>query len=136
MTSDTTKLALMVSIGTIIRQTMALSPGTRVSDDSVDAFIRDYGPNLDRIGRPSGEYLAVMPDGAPISFEARSLPVTSLELPHHSYALTGRLPEGWTIEISEVSPAFGRDGGGLQVLITDASGEAVSVSSLLGKVLK
>ena len=111
-------------------------PGTRLSFDSVDAFIREYGPHLDRIGRPSGEYLAVMPDGVPSSFESRGLPVSSLELSYHSYQLTGRLPEGWTIEISEVAPAFGRDGGGMQVVVKDASGREVSVSILIGKVLK
>lgn len=70
-----------------------------------------------------------MSDGQAISFEARSLPISSLELPYHSYTLTGRLPDGWTIEVSEVASAFGRDGGGLQVVILDDLGDAVPIST-------
>ncbi len=56
--------------------------------------------------------------------------------PYNSYTLTGKLPEGWTIELSGVAPAFGRDGGGLQVVILDDLGNAVPISTMLGKVLK
>jgi hypothetical protein len=104
-------------------------PGSRVLYDSGEAFLRDYGPHLDRIGGDNGRYLGVMPDGIPPSFEARALPVTSLDLPYQQFKLT-ELPEGWTIEISKIAPAFGRDGGGMQVLIYDELGDKVPVRQL------
>ncbi|MDA2890024.1 glycohydrolase toxin TNT-related protein [Mycolicibacterium sp. BiH015] len=104
--------------------------GTRVLYESGHAFLRDYGGSLDRIGRDTGPYLGVMPDGVAPSFEARSLPVASLELPYRTFDFR-ELPEGWSIEISQVAPAFGRDGGALQVLIYDDTNNPVSVKRLL-----
>jgi hypothetical protein len=39
--------------------------------------------------------------------------------------------------VSEIAPAFGRDGGGLQLVVIDEFGEPVSVEDLIkGKVLE
>ena len=106
-------------------------PGSRIIYDSGDAYLRDYGPYLDRIGDDNGAYLGVMPDGVPPSFEERGLPVASLNEPYNDFRLTN-LPEGWTIEVSEIAPAFGRDGGALQVLIYDEYGQKVPIRKLDG----
>ncbi|WP_179467326.1 WXG100 family type VII secretion target [Mycolicibacterium vinylchloridicum] len=66
---------------------------SKVVYNSVDAYIRDYGSGVDRIGLESGKYLAVMRDGVAESFEARGLPISTLVDPYFSYSLTGRLPE-------------------------------------------
>jgi hypothetical protein len=44
--------------------------------------------------------------------------------------LTGELPAGWRIEVSEVAPAFGRDGGGLQIRVLDANDQAMRMYQL------
>ncbi|WP_374191791.1 glycohydrolase toxin TNT-related protein [Cellulomonas sp. zg-ZUI22] len=44
-----------------------------------------------------------------------SLPPGHLARELHNYEFTGRLPHGLTIEVSEIEPAFGRPGGGVQV---------------------
>ncbi|OPX10073.1 hypothetical protein B1790_12720 [Mycobacterium sp. AT1] len=106
-------------------------PGSRVIYDSGDAYLRDYGPYLDRIGDDNGAYLGVMPDGVPPSFEERGLPVASLNEPYNDFRLVN-LPDGWKIEVSEIAPAFGRDGGALQVLIYDEFGQKVPIRKLDG----
>jgi hypothetical protein len=111
-------------------------PGTKVSYHSMDPFIRDYGVPadgvvpVDRLGKIDGDYLGVMSDGVPAPFEDRSLPIYNLTQPYREYVLTGSLPEGWTIEVSEVAPAFARDGGGIQILVRDADGTSVTVSGM------
>jgi len=111
-------------------------PGSRVEYNSMEAFVRDYGiPDrgvvpVDRLGKVDGDYLAVMPNDHPASFEQRSLPIYNLTQPYHQYGLTGTLPDGWKIEVSEVAPAFGREGGGIQVLVVDSDGANVLVSRL------
>lgn len=105
-------------------------PGSRVLYDSGEAFLRDFGPHLDRIGKDSGSYLGVMPDGNPPSFESRSLPISSLDLSYESFSLAS-LPADWSIEVSRIAPAFGRDGGALQVLIYNDEGMKVSVKQLI-----
>jgi len=44
--------------------------------------------------------------------------------------LTGELPPNTVIEVSEVAPAFGQQGGGLQIRILDSSGQAMSITEL------
>ncbi|GAA1654767.1 hypothetical protein MMUR_51010 [Mycolicibacterium murale] len=105
--------------------------GSRVVYDSVDAFVRDYGASVDRLGSPYGKYLAVMEDGVSGSFESRGLPIESLSEKFHSYQLTGNLPAGWKIEISEVAPAFGREGGSLQTQIVDGRGNIQTIMELI-----
>ncbi|MGZ0067978.1 glycohydrolase toxin TNT-related protein [Microbacterium arborescens] len=104
--------------------------GTRVEYSSIQAFIRDYGLQLDRVGKPNGPYLGLMPDGVPATFEDRSLPISSLGKPLSNYQLSGSLPDGWSIEVSRIAPAFGRQGGAMQVLVKNAAGEHVPVSEL------
>jgi len=41
------------------------------------------------------------------------------------------MPDGWSIETGEVAPAFGREGGGEQMFITNEKGYRVSVRDLV-----
>ncbi|ADG99276.1 putative methyl-accepting chemotaxis sensory transducer [Segniliparus rotundus DSM 44985] len=107
------------------------APGSRVQYDSMRAVIRDYGSDVDRIGPTTGKYLGVMHDGAPDSFEKRSLPVASLNESYHKYELTGDLPPKWTVEIARIAPAFGRNGGGVQMLVRKSDGGEASIEDLL-----
>lgn len=112
------------------------TPGTRVVYDSMDAFTRDFGPHgdgsvrVDRLGKVDGDYLGLMPDGLPATFEQRSLPIYNLTQPYHQYLLSGDLPTGWRVEVSEVAPAFAREGGGIQVRVLDALDRPITVSTL------
>ncbi|MFE5838843.1 glycohydrolase toxin TNT-related protein [Arthrobacter sp. NPDC056493] len=101
---------------------------------SLKAFVRDYGGQVDRIGDSDGSYLGLIEDGVPASFEDRSLPVASLEKAYSTYRLVEDWPpgaEGWTIEVSKIAPAFGREGGAMQLQIMDNLGKPVPVDSLL-----
>jgi hypothetical protein len=108
--------------------------------DSLSAFERDYGVqgggiSVDRIGKLDGDYLALMPDGVPATFEERSLPIYNLTQPYSQYNLAGHLPPDWSVEVSEVAPAFGRPGGGIQILILDHSGDPVFIPELRSRGL-
>jgi Tuberculosis necrotizing toxin len=107
-------------------------PGTRVAYTDPSKFLRDYGSQLDRVGKTNGRYLAVMEDGEPASWEQRALHVDSLRDPYHAYTF-GDLPEGWTIEVSEVAPGVGQPGGSIQVRILDDEGAARRVEELTQK---
>jgi hypothetical protein len=100
--------------------------GHRVEFSDVEEFQRHYGNVLDRFGDDGGKYFS--PDGTP--FEARALPPDSLGKPYLRMRLTGELPEGWRIEVAEVAPAFGRDGGGLQIRVLDANHQAMRMYQL------
>lgn len=104
--------------------------GSRIVYENLGAFIRDYGDQLDRIGPPRGDYLALKPDGLSASFEQRSLPVRSLANDVYDYEFTGYLPSGWTVEISKIAPAFGRPGGGFQILVHNEVGDVIRVADL------
>jgi Tuberculosis necrotizing toxin len=108
--------------------------GRRLEFTDVAEFRNHYGDVLDRFGDEGGRYFS--PDGTP--FEARSLPPDSLGKPYLRMRLASELPANWKIEVSEVAPAFGRDGGGLQIRILDADGQAMRMSQLqeLGIVKK
>lgn len=111
-------------------------PGSRVAYTDIDCFVRDYGSRLDRIGDDEGGYLAVVENGRPASWEERALHVSSLSDPYNAYTLS-MLPDRWTIQISEVAPGLGQQGGSLQVRIFDARGTARTVEELLvGKILQ
>ena len=71
-----------------------------------------------------------MPDGVPATFEQRSLPIYNLTQPYHQYLLSGELLTGWRVEVSEVAPAFAREGGEIQVLVLDTLDRPVTVSTL------
>ncbi|MET0854950.1 MAG: glycohydrolase toxin TNT-related protein [Microterricola sp.] len=101
--------------------------GSFVRFDNVDDFVAHYGDTLDRFGRDSGDFLA-FPE---TSFEARSLPPSNLRDNYSVFQIANDLPDGYRIEVSEIAPAFGRDGGGLQVRFLDETGTPVPVSELL-----
>jgi hypothetical protein len=107
-------------------------PGTRVAYTDPERFIRDYGSQLDRVGQTSGKYLAIMENGQAGSWEQRALHINSLRDPYHAYAF-GELPDGWSIEVSEVAPGLGQPGGSIQVRIFDAEGETRRVTELTRK---
>jgi hypothetical protein len=115
--------------------------GSILHYDNIASVIGDYGGQLDRIGGTGGDYLGVKIDGKAAFFEERALPLESLGKEYHSYTLdpNATLPPGWRIEVSEIAPAFGRDGGGIQLRILrplKAGGfEGVPVAEL-GKLLK
>jgi hypothetical protein len=105
-------------------------PGTRVAYTDPEKFLRDYGSELDRIGDNKGKYLAIVDDGRAAPWEQRSLHVDSLHDPYNGYKF-GDLPEGWTIEVSEVAPGLGQPGGSIQVRIFDADGKGQSIEKLV-----
>jgi hypothetical protein len=98
---------------------------SRLDFTDVDEFKAHYGDVLDRFGGENGKYFS--PDGTP--FEARALPPGSLGQPYVRMRLD-ELPPNWKIEVSEVAPAFGRDGGGLQIRVLDSEGQAVTMAEL------
>ncbi|WP_431219075.1 glycohydrolase toxin TNT-related protein [Leifsonia xyli] len=110
--------------------------GSRREYRELTTFVRDNGNAVDRIGDETGTHLAVMRDGKPSSFEDRSLPVSSLEKPYYSYRFVHTWPPGtekWTIEISDIDRAFGRDGGAQQVHIKDHRRREVRIAKLLDR---
>ncbi len=57
-------------------------------------FKSQFGEIVDRVGFEDGSYLYALKDGEPESFEARSLPVSDLELPYARYRLATEWPDG------------------------------------------
>lgn len=106
------------------------APGSKVAFTDAEQFERYYGTQFDRVGGEDGRYLAVIRDGVPAPWEQRSLHVDSFGQPYHTYSLD-ELPEGWTIEVSEIEPAVGQPGGALQVRILDDAGVVKTVRELL-----
>ena len=109
-----------------IPATKAPSIGRRLDFTSVEEFQAHYGDVLDRMGDERGRYMS-LPE---TSFEARALPPGSLNEPLLTMRLTGELPPNTVIEVSEVAPAFGQKGGGLQIRILDSSGQAMRITEL------
>ena len=101
--------------------------GSFVQYHDLDSFLADYGDQLDRMGGPWGDFLSF--PGTP--FEMRSLPPSNLRDPYSIYGMGSRMPQGVRIEVSEIAPAFGRDGGGMQVRILGADGKPMSVDQLV-----
>jgi Tuberculosis necrotizing toxin len=100
--------------------------GRRLDFTSAHDFQQQYGDVLDRLGGKRGDYMSF----PGTTFEERALPPGSLRQPYLTMRLTGDLPPGWKLEVSEVTPAFGQRGGGLQVRILDANGQAASIAAL------
>jgi hypothetical protein len=100
--------------------------GRRLDFSSVDEFQAHYGDVLDRLGAEDGSYMS-LPEA---SFEERALPPGSLRQPLLTMRLTGELPPNTVIEVSQVAPAFGREGGGLQIRILDSNGQALRITEL------
>ncbi|WP_196250771.1 TNT domain-containing protein [Cellulomonas sp. JZ18] len=80
------------------------------------------------MGLPNGSYLG-FPPGAP--WGDRALFPSSLDDPVDAYRLAGDLPDGWRIQVSEIAPAFGQPGGGMQVLVFNDKNKTVPVTELI-----
>jgi hypothetical protein len=103
--------------------------GTRIDFTSVDEFQANYGDLLDRMGGDKGSFMS-FPD---TPFEMRGLPGSNLSDPYSTLELTGHMPEHVHIEVSEVAPAFGQPGGGLQVRFIDTrTGDPLTIKQLSG----
>ncbi|GAA4771512.1 glycohydrolase toxin TNT-related protein [Microbacterium gilvum] len=100
-------------------------PGSfrRITD--IDVFHTHFGEQIDRMGSPKGDYFSL----PGTSFEGRALPLGSLNADYTIRDLVS-LPPGGSIEISQIAPAFGRDGGGLQIRILDSDGNPQSQAQL------
>jgi hypothetical protein len=101
-----------------------IAPGTHITYTDPTAYLRDFGHHLDRIGYPGGEYFGGFENGKPASFEARSLPVSSLAKPYYQYTFTEHAGDmmardGITIDLARAAPAFGRPGGAPQIRLWD-----------------
>jgi hypothetical protein len=103
------------------------TPGLRIDFTDGTTFIEQYGAQLDRMGAPRGDFMS-FPE---TPFEQRSLPPSNLRDPYSIYELSGSLPSGARIEVSEIAPAFGRPGGGLQVRVLDADGAPMTVDQMI-----
>lgn len=99
---------------------------------SVAEYVEDFGKDVDRIGHPDGNFLGVIEDGRPASFEERSLRPDSVNDHYYQYEFTeDPLPEGWTIKSGKAAPWGQQPGGAMQLQIVDQNGEAVPVSRLI-----
>lgn len=105
-------------------------PGKRVRFTEIDAFLRAAAPQQDVLGDPLAEFLTLTGG----SFDQR------IQLPDDMnadqsrlirVAYTGRLPEGWSIEIGQNAPAFGRGGGAYYSVVLDANGMKRNVFELV-----
>ncbi|WP_309133731.1 glycohydrolase toxin TNT-related protein [Cellulomonas sp.] len=103
-------------------------PGSKHEFTSTSDFRNAYGDGLDRVGLPDGSYLG-FPPGAP--WGDRALFPSSLDDPVDAYRLAGDLPDGWRIQVSEIAPAFGQPGGGMQVLVFNDKNKTVPVTELI-----
>jgi hypothetical protein len=71
-----------------------------------------------------------MVDGRAASFDERAFAVESLGKPYFKCEWTGCMPDGWHIEASQVAPAHGGAGGGVQLVVVDAYGKRISIDEL------
>ncbi|WP_456786600.1 TNT domain-containing protein [Cellulomonas sp. P5_C5] len=103
-------------------------PGSRVEFTDARRFLEIYGEMFDRVGPPDGAFLGI-PPGA--SLGSRALPPGNMAHSVSNYTFNRRsLPEGMTIEVSEIAPAFGRPGGPIQARFIQ-NGKAVTVQKLV-----
>jgi len=101
---------------------------------SVEEYIRDFGGDVDRIGHPDGNFLGVIEDGHPASFEERSLRPDSVNDHYYQYEFTeDPLPEGWTIKSGKAAPWGQQPGGATQLQVIKDNGKAASITDLLEK---
>ena len=104
--------------------------GTRAEVTDLGVILREFGPQVDRIGYPGGGYLSPIIDSAPFSFESRALVPDTLYKPYTSYIIgADQLPEGWSVVVSRVAPAEGFPGGAVQLQFFD-HGQEVNVTGL------
>lgn len=101
---------------------------------SVEEYVRDFGGDVDRIGHPDGNFLGVIEEGHPASFEERSLRPESVNDHYYQYEFTGDpLPEGWTIKSGKAAPWGQQPGGATQLQVIKDNGKAASITDLLEK---
>lgn len=99
---------------------------------SVEEYIRDFGGDVDRIGHPDGNFLGVIEDGRPASFEERSLRPDSVNDHYYQYEFTGQqLPEGWMIKSGKAAPWGQQPGGATQLQVIKDDGKAASITDLV-----
>ena len=99
---------------------------------SVEEYVRDFGGDVDRIGHPAGNYLGVIEDGHPASFEERALHPDSVNDHYYQYEFTKNpLPEGWTIKSGKVAPWGQQPGGATQLQVLKGDGSVATVEDLL-----
>ena len=91
--------------------------GHRVDWVDPYGFVDQYGSQLDRLGKESGNFFSF----PGTSFEQRALPPSNLSDAYRTYDFDAAAFEGQglKIEVSEIAPAFGHPGGGLQVRFVD-----------------
>jgi hypothetical protein len=108
------------------------TPGTIIHYSSIAAAVGDYGATIDRIGPETGSVMALRIDGTASFFEERSLPVSALAEQYHAYELnpSTELPAGWVVELAQVGPWFGRNGGAIYVRFLDDTRKDVPVTDL------
>lgn len=87
--------------------------GHRIDWTDPQGFVDQYGSRLDRLGGDGGNFLSF----PGTSFEGRALPPSNLSDPYSTFDFdpTAFEGKGLKIEVSEIAPAFGHPGGGLQV---------------------
>ncbi len=99
---------------------------------SVAEYVEDFGKDVDRIGHPDGNFLGVIEDGRPASFEERSLRPDSVNDHYYQYEFTeDPLPEGWTIKSGKAAPWGQQPGGATQLQVIKDNGKAASITDLL-----
>lgn len=103
-------------------------PGTQVTFTDPQAFVDTFGGRLDRVGEPRGSFLGAPPGAL---WPERAITPDTLEARVNSYVLDPMIAAatGVEVHVSEVAPAFGQPGGGLQVQFFRGA-DAVSVAEL------
>jgi hypothetical protein len=104
--------------------------GRRVRFTSITAFLEAADSRQDVLGDPLSEFLAL--NGG--SFDER------VQLPDDMNAdqsrlirveYTGFLPQGWSVEVGQNAPAYGRAGGAYYSVVLDAAGMKRNIFELV-----
>jgi hypothetical protein len=102
-------------------------PDKRVRTGNVAKLIEAFGDTIDRLGDPHGEFFTILGG----SFDQRALLPEAASARLHTYRITGKLPEGWEVELGENAPAFGRSGGARYVVFLGANGQKMNAFELV-----
>lgn len=111
-------------------------PGTKLDYSDAHQFVLDFGDRVDRLGPPTGKFMALMANKISADYEPRALHYASLYEPLHMYTLIpgtlipGRLPKDWKIRVMETARAFGQPGGALGLIFLENKGNRVPVTNL------
>jgi filamentous hemagglutinin len=101
----------------------SIAPNNGAALGSTKSVTLNPGDVVDRYGRTRGTFLS--PVGTP--YEQRSLAPGTRAEPYSQYVVV----KPFTVERSEIAPAFGQEGGGTQYRIPEVSGRKVTVKDLL-----